>query len=174
MVEHAGDNSTAKEGQLMARASDRDHVFSVLESVVSAHGFDLEDVVVTPAGKRSMLRVVVDQDGGVDLDDIARISSAVSKTLDDADVMGGTPYVLEVTSPGVDRPLTEQRHWRRNVDRLVKVGIAGTGDRTGRIRTVDDDGVVLDVDGDEVRAAWSDLGQGRVQVEFNRKVHEDS
>ncbi|MGZ4596150.1 MAG: ribosome maturation factor RimP [Actinomycetes bacterium] len=156
----------------MSRASDRDDLLRVLDPPVTAHGFDLEDVVVTPAGKRRLLRVIVDRDGGVDLDDIARISTAVSATLDESDVMGGAPYVLEVTSPGVDRPLTERRHWRRAADRLVQVGIAGTGERTGRITLVDDEGVVLDVDGADVRAAWADLGPGHVQVEFNRKSTE--
>ncbi|MGZ4593251.1 MAG: ribosome maturation factor RimP [Actinomycetes bacterium] len=156
----------------MSRASDRDDLLRVLDPPVTAHGFDLEDVVVTPAGKRRLLRVIVDRDGGVDLDDIARISTAVSATLDESDVMGGAPYVLEVTSPGVDRPLTERRHWRRAADRLVQVGIAGTGERTGRITLVDDDGVVLDIEGAEVRAAWVDLGPGHVQVEFNRKSTE--
>jgi ribosome maturation factor RimP len=74
--------------------------------------------------------------------------------------------VLEVTSPGVDRPLTEPRHWRRAIDRLVSVGIAGVGDRTGRVVAVDDDGVDLDVDGSRVRVPWADLGRGQVQVEF--------
>ena len=90
----------------------------------TAQGLDLEDVVVTPAGKRRLLRVVVDQDGGVDLDTVAGVSTAVSATLDESDAMGGAPYVLEVTSPGVDRPLTAPRHWRRNRDRLVKVATA--------------------------------------------------
>jgi len=150
----------------MARASDRDSLLHLLEPVVAAHGFDLEDVVVTPAGKRRMLRVVVDQDGGVDLDDVAAVSTAVSSALDERDAMGGTPYVLEVTSPGVERPLTQPRHWRRAVDRLVAVGIAGVGDRTGRVVAVDDDGVDLDVAGTPVRVPWADLGRGRVQVEF--------
>jgi ribosome maturation factor RimP len=153
----------------MGRASDRDSLLRSLDPVVTARGFDLEDVIVTPAGKRRMLRVIVDKDGGVDLDDIAQISTSVASTLDESDAMGGTPYVLEVTSPGTDRPLTEPRHWRRAADRLVKVGIAGTGERTGRVVGVDDDGVRLDVEGAEQRVAWGDLGTGRVQVEFNRK-----
>ena len=154
------------------RTSAGDRLTDVLEPVVSAHGFDLEEVVVTPAGKRRIVRVIVDKDGGVDLDDIAKVSTAVSGTLDgggDTGVLGSAPYTLEVTSPGVDRPLTQPRHWRRNVDRLVTVGVAGVGDRTGRIVSADDDGVVLDVDGAEVVAPYADLGPGRVQVEFNRK-----
>ena len=157
----------------MGGASNRDSLLRTLEPVVTARGFDLEDVVVTPAGKRRMLRVVVDKDGGVDLDDIAAVSSSVSTTLDESDVMGAVPYVLEVTSPGVDRPLTLPRHWRRATQRLVRVAIAGVGDRTGRIVSADDDGVLLDIDGSEQHVAWADLGSGRVQVEFNRKSKPD-
>jgi ribosome maturation factor RimP len=152
----------------MGRTSDRDRLLRILEPVVAAHGYDLEDAVVTPAGKRRMLRVIVDKDGGVDLDDVAQVSSAVSGALDESDAMGGTPYVLEVTSPGVDRPLSLPRHWRRSVDRLVAVGIAGVGDRTGRVVSVDDEGVDLDIDGTRTRAAFPDLGPGHVQVEFTR------
>lgn len=152
----------------MSRTSDRDTLLRALEPVVAARGLDLEDVVVTPAGRRRLLRVVVDKDGPLDLDDVAQVSTVVAASLDESGVMGSAPYVLEVTSPGVDRPLTEPRHWRRNVDRLVSVGLAGVGERTGRISAVDDDGVVLLVAGAEVRAPWADLGPGRVQVEFNR------
>jgi ribosome maturation factor RimP len=157
----------------MGGASDRDSLLRTLEPVVTARGFDLEDVVVTPAGKRRMLRVVVDKDGGVDLDDMAAVSSSVSATLDESDAMGAVPYVLEVTSPGVDRLLTLPRHWRRATSRLVQVGIAGVGDRTGRVLSVDDDGVLLDLDGSPRHVAWADLGSGHVQVEFNRKASPD-
>jgi ribosome maturation factor RimP len=157
----------------MGGAPDRDALLHTLDPVVTARGFDLEDVVLTPAGKRRMLRVVVDKDGGVDLDDIATVSSAVSVTLDESDVMGAVPYVLEVTSPGVDRPLTQPRHWRRAVKRLVQVAIAGVGDRTGRVVSADDAGVLLDIDGAEQLVQWADLGNGRVQIEFNRKAQPD-
>ena len=103
-----------------------------IEPVVGAAGYDLEELVVTPAGRRSIVRVVVDRDAGVTLDDIAEVSRAVSDVLDaNDDGMGRAPYVLEVTSPGVDRPLTEPRHWRRNAGRLVTVAIgpAGAADR---------------------------------------------
>jgi ribosome maturation factor RimP len=167
-----GDNSKAKEVLDMGGASNRDSLMQTLEPVVLARGFDLEEVVVTPAGKRRVLRVVVDKDGGVDLDDIAGVSTAVSATLDESDAMGPVPYVLEVTSPGVDRPLTLPRHWRRATERLVKVGIAGVGDRTGRVVSADDDGVLLDIDGSEQPVKWADLGSGHVQIEFNRKTPE--
>ena len=154
--------------------------------VVGSAGYDLEELVVTPAGRRSVVRVVVDRDQGVTLDDIAEVSRSVSEVLDaNDDGMGRTPYVLEVTSPGVDRPLTEPRHWRRNVGRLVTVpvGPAGAPEHlTARITGVDDAGVELAVEapggkpGARRRPAtarqvpWRELGPGRVQVEFGRPV----
>lgn len=153
----------------MARGSDREALLTLLAPTAAEHGLDLEDVVVTPAGKRRLLRVVVDRDGGVELDAVAQVSTAVSKVLDDTDAMGGTPYVLEVTSPGVDRPLTEPRHWRRAQSRLVKATLADGGTVQGRVSGTDDDGVILDVDGSTRHLRWAELATGRVQVEFNRK-----
>jgi ribosome maturation factor RimP len=161
-----------------------------IEPVVGAAGYDLEELVVTPAGRRSIVRVIVDRDEGVTLDGIAEISRAVSVVLDDNDgAMGRAPYVLEVTSPGVDRPLTEPRHWRRNVGRLVAVpvGPADSAEQiTGRITAVDDGGVTLAVESGgngkpgarrkpptERAVRWSELGGGRVQVEFGRMAAPD-
>jgi ribosome maturation factor RimP len=158
-----------------------------IEPVVGAAGYDLEELVVTPAGRRSVVRVVVDRDDGVTLDDIAEVSRAVSDALDaHDDGMGRTPYVLEVTSPGVDRPLTEPRHWRRNSGRLVTVAVGPEGSAdtlTGRVTAVDDDGVTLAVEAKGKPGAkkrpptsrqvpWSQLGPGRVQVEFGRAADE--
>jgi ribosome maturation factor RimP len=154
-----------------------------IEPVVGAAGYDLEDLVVTPAGRRSVVRVVVDRDEGVTLDDIAEVSRAVSDALDsNDDGMGRAPYVLEVTSPGVDRPLTEPRHWRRNTGRLVTVAVGPPGSAeqvTGRITAVDGDGITLAVEAKGKPGAkkrpptprqvpWNQLGAGRVQVEFGR------
>ncbi|SNR85100.1 ribosome maturation factor RimP [Blastococcus mobilis] len=154
-----------------------------IEPVVAAAGYDLEELVVTPAGRRSVVRVVVDRDQGVSLDDIAEVSRAVSEVLDENDDgMGRTPYVLEVSSPGVDRPLTDQRHWRRNIGRLVTVAVGPAGhttEVTGRITAVDHAGVTLAVEAQGKPGAkkrpptprqvpWGELGSGRVQVEFGR------
>ena len=105
----------------------------VLEPVVRAAGMDLESVRVSPAGRRRLLRLVVDADGGVGLDAIAEVSREVSARLDASGVMGEVPYTLEVSSPGVDRPLTEPRHWRRAQGRLVSAPLAAAGgDDPGR------------------------------------------
>jgi len=156
----------------VARAADRASLVDLLGPVVADQGLDLEDVVVTPAGKRRLLRVVVDRDGGVGLDAVAQVSSAVSRSLDESDVMGGLPYVLEVTSPGVDRPLTDPRHWRRATGRLVTAELSGGGSAKGRVTAVDEQAVTLDVDGTDTRLTWAEVTEGRVQVEFNRRTEE--
>ena len=132
-------------------------------------GMDLEAVELTPAGKRRVLRIAVDQDGGVTLDDIAVATKRVDSVLDSSDVMGEMPYLLEVTSRGVDSPLTLPRHWRRNADRLVKVTLVEGGEVTGRIGESDEDKVRLEVDGEERELAYADIAKARVQIEFNRR-----
>ena len=104
-----------------ARDAVREQIEAELTEPLRRHGLDLEAVDITPAGKRRVLRIAVDQDGGVTLDDIADATRVVSEVLDDSEVMGEQAYTLEVTSRGVDRPLALPRHWRRNADRLVKL-----------------------------------------------------
>lgn len=152
-----------------AGGNQQQRLSALLEPVVTAAGYDLEQVSVSAAGRRSLVRVVVDKDGGVSLDDIAELSRAVSAALDAEDgALGPAAYTLEVTSPGVDRPLSLPRHWRRAADRLVRV-TAGGQVLTGRVLGADDDGVLLDVEGHERRFAYAALGPGRVQVEFAHK-----
>ena len=145
-----------------------DRLAGLLAGPIEALGLDLEAVDLSKAGKRSVLRVAVDKDGGVDLDDIAAATAEVSRLLDDSDVMGGGSYTLEVSSPGVDRPLTLPRHWRRNTTRLVKVTLAGGDEVTGRIVAADDDGADLDVEGDRRRIGFDEVSKARIQIEFKR------
>jgi ribosome maturation factor RimP len=144
----------------------RDRLAALIRPAVTAAGYDLEELEVTPAGRRRVVRVVVDADGGVSLDDVAEVSHAVSEVLDQHDdLLGSAPYVLEVTSPGVDRPLTEPRHWRRAAGRLVSVPVGGRPVE-GRVLGADEAGVELEVAGDRRRHAYEELGRGRVQVEL--------
>jgi ribosome maturation factor RimP len=148
----------------------REHLIALLEPRVSGAGYDLEDVAVATAGRRKLLRITVDAEGGIDLDAVAEVSRIVSDALDaddEAQSLLAGPYVLEVSSPGVDRPLAEPRHWRRAVGRLVNVPI---GDRTltGRVLGTDETGVTLESGGAHRTIAWAELGHGKVQVEFNR------
>lgn len=155
----------------------RSRVRAVIEPVVVAAGFDLEDVQLSRAGRRHVLRVLVDADGGISLDDVAVVSREISQALDTADEAQGEvlagEYQLEVGSPGVDRPLTLPRHWRRNVGRLVAVTVAGRS-LTGRVTAADETGIVFDVegkngkDGKTSEIPYAELGAGKVQIEFKR------
>lgn len=150
----------------------RDTLVRLLGPLVERDGLDLEDVEITPAGKRRLVRVVVDGDGGVSLDGIAAVSQSVSALLDDSPeadgALGGNPYVLEVTSPGVDRPLTEPRHWRRAAGRLVAVTLDGGEQVTGRILSSTPDVVTVQTGQGERVVALSDVSRARVEVEFSR------
>ena len=150
-------------------------IADIIRPVIAAAGLDLESVRVSAAGRRRLLRVVVDSDQGVSLDDAATISRQLSAALDTVAVMGDFPYTLEVSSPGVDRPLIDPRHWRRAVGRLVQVtvndaGVSGasgfSGVISGRIVAADSDGVTLDVGGTRRRFGYPALDAGAVQVEF--------
>jgi ribosome maturation factor RimP len=149
-----------------------------IEPLVVAAGAELDELQIQSAGRREIVRVVVDRDGGVDLDLVSEVSRAISAALDAEPLnsqFAGT-FVLEVTSPGVDRPLTEIKHWRRSIDRLVEATLADGTSVTGRIVAVDADHVVLEVQSGKVlerrTVAHADLVRGLVQVEFNRAAPE--
>ncbi len=144
----------------MTMADTRDRLAEELTGPIGRLGLDLEAVDLTSAGKRRVLRVAIDKDGGVTMDDIADATREVSRVLDDTDLMGQQAYTLEVSSPGVDRPLTLPRHWRRNTGRLVKVNFRDGEPTTGRIRGTDEAGAVLDVEGTERRLEYAEVQEG--------------
>jgi ribosome maturation factor RimP len=149
----------------------KERLRAAIEPVLAAAQYDLEDLVVSRAGNRSVVRVVVDSDQGVDSDVIADLSRDISVGLDEAEAADGPltsrGYTLEVSSPGIDRPLTQPRHWRRNRGRLVTVRVGPTT-RTGRVLAADDNGVRLDVAGEVHDLTYAELGPGKVQIEFGR------
>ena len=165
-------------GQGAQRAT-AERIEQVLTGPLAELGLDVEAVEITPAGKRRVLRVALDTDGGPTLDDVAAATKVIDRVLESdgpdgaADVMGELPYTLEVTSRGVDRPLTLPRHWRRNETRLVKVTLADDATLTGRIGASDDEGVTVAVDGVERRIPYADVRKALVQIEFNRKTRDD-
>lgn len=146
----------------------------VVADAVARAGFDLEHLQVQQAGRRQLVKVVVDSDdvdAGIGLDQVAEVSRAVSAALDALEdsrtagnVLGGS-YTLEVTSPGLDRPLTRPRHWRRA--RLRKVAVrAGEDAFVARVGDADDQGVCLLVDGDIRHVRYTDIDHAVIEVEF--------
>ena len=160
----------------MVAPSQADGVRALAEPLARNAGLVVESVTVTPAGKRRVLRVIVDlpedSTGGVPMDAVATAAQSISAALDESSVMGGMPYVLEVSSPGADRPLTERRHWLRARGRLVNlVPVAGQSPPpAGRLTDVTESGVVLDGDRE---IGWALIASGRVEVEFGRPAGSD-
>ena len=153
----------------MSAHATRDLLAEQLTGPIGSLGLDLEAVDLSNAGKRRVLRVAIDKDGGVTMDDIADATREVSRLLDDTDLMGQQAYTLEVSSPGVDRPLTLPRHWRRNTGRLVKVVLDKGDPVTGRITETDDTGAVLDVEGADHRVEYAAVKKAKIQIEFKKE-----
>lgn len=145
-----------------------DSLETLVASTVSALGFDLEALELTPAGKKRLLLIALDRDGGVGIDHIIDATRALSEVLDSSDVMGAEPYTLEVTSRGVDRPLTEPRHWRRNEGRLVRLRLDDESSVDGRIGASDESGVDI-IGRATTRYAYDQIESALVQIELNRK-----
>jgi ribosome maturation factor RimP len=147
---------------------------SVLTPAVQSAGLELEDVEMRTVGRRLVVRVLVDSDHGVTLDEVAVASRAVSDALDTSDVLGDEPYTLEVSSPGVDRPLTLPRHWVRNVGRLVSVTVTDGRETTGRLLSVSDDASAIELEVNlkgrisRTTIVLADVRKALVQVEFSR------
>ena len=158
----------------MGAVSER--VEQVLTPVINDRGLDLESVDVQPAGRRRLVRVLVDRDGGISLDDVASLSHDLSTILDDSDAMGEQPYVLEVSSPGVDRPLTLPRHWRRARGRLVSVELLDGEVLEGRVvASTESDATLATGDAESGvprTVTLHDVRHAQVKVEFNHAGYE--
>ncbi|MDJ0357268.1 ribosome maturation factor RimP [Paenarthrobacter sp. PH39-S1] len=166
----------------LATATEAKRLFRLLNPAVKAHRLYLEDVSVHLAGAHRTVSVVVDleQDlsGGVGLDIIAEISRELSDVLDADPHDDGRPFDLEVSSPGVSRPLTEPRHWRRARGRMVRINVMQGENLTGRLLAVDDDGVTIRPElpvkkgmkpkqGEPERISFGRIRRGTVEVEFS-------
>lgn len=151
-------------------------ITSLVAPSVASCGLDIDRVEVLPAGHRKVVRIFLDGDGpkgrGPSLDEIATATRAISAALDEAPAMGTHPWTLEVSSRGVSRPLTEEKHFRRNVSRLVTVQTPD-GELTGRIVAVADGVLTLDVDGAKQTLPLAQVGRAQVQVELNRRLDDE-
>ena len=143
----------------------KDQIFELIDPLVNSAGLVLEEVQVQTPGKHRFVTIIVDSESGLNLDQVTDVSRVIGEALDSANFMGATPYTLEVTSPGVDRPLTAPRHWRKNVDRLVKVTKSDGEVFKARILSADDDRATLD----NGPIDYAEIKRAIIEVEFNRK-----
>ncbi|MGA1158707.1 MAG: ribosome maturation factor RimP [Candidatus Nanopelagicaceae bacterium] len=145
---------------------DTDELNLLLKPVVAATGYILEEIKVSSYGKRKHLTVIIDGvERNPNLDEVAAISRAISEELDRISVLGDQPFTLEVTTPGIERPLTLQRHWVKNVGRMVEILLQDDKKMVGRINAVEKEKVEID----EVLVHFNDIKSARIQIEFNRK-----
>jgi len=151
----------------------KDQISELVTPAVSDLGFYLEDVHVATPGNHRIVTCIVDGDLSLNLDQVTSVSRVISELLDEAAFMGETPFTLEVTSPGVDRPLTQPRHFAKNVDRLLKIVKLDGSAVTGRILSNTDQDVTLTVtikkETVEQTVPLADIKRAVVEIEFNRK-----
>jgi len=150
-----------------------DQIAQLVTPAVEAQGFFLEEVLLVSPGKHRIITCIVDGDTSLNMDQVTAVSRAISELLDEAPFMGEAAFTLEVTSPGVDRPLTKPRHFAKNVDRLLKVTRTDGEVITGRITANTDAAVTLSVtekkESKETVIAFADIKRATVEIEFNRK-----
>ena len=142
----------------------KEDISAVITPALSALGFYLEDVTVTSAGRRSMLTVIVDGDTHLSLDQVTSATKAIGEIVESLQSLGDTPFTLEVTSPGLDRPLTKPRHWRKNIDRLVKVVLLDGKEVKGRIKAASEVSAIVD----ESEINFADIKRASLEVEFKQ------
>jgi ribosome maturation factor RimP len=150
-----------------------DQIAQLVTPAVEAQGFFLEEVLLVSPGKHRIVTCIVDGQSSLNMDQVTAVSRAISELLDKAAFMGEAPFTLEVTSPGVDRPLTKPRHFAKNVDRLLKVVRTDGEVVTGRISGNTETELTLSVtekkEVKEVVIALADIKRATVEIEFNRK-----
>ena len=142
----------------------KEEISAAITPALSALGFYLEDVTITSAGRRSMLTVIVDGDTHLSLDQVTSATKAIGEIVESLQSLGDTPFTLEVTSPGLDRPLTKPRHWRKNIDRLVKVVLLDGKEVKGRIKAASE--VSATVGESEIN--FTDIKRASLEVEFKQ------
>ena len=144
--------------------SNKEQVAVVITPAIESLGFYVEDISITSAGRRSMLTVIVDGDTHLSLDQVTVATKAISEIVENLPTLGNNPFTLEVTSPGLDRPLTKPRHWRKNKDRLIKIVLNDGKEITGRIKDSTDDQVIVD----EQKVAFVDIKRATLEIEFKQ------
>ena len=145
--------------------SNKEQVLAVITPEIESLGFYVEDITITSAGKRSMLTVIVDGDTHLSLDQVTVATKAISEIVENLPTLGNNPFTLEVTSPGLDRPLTRPRHWRKNQERLIKIVLNDGKEINGRIKDSTESAVTVD----DKSINFADIKRATLEVEFKKE-----
>jgi len=147
-----------------------DNLNELLAPVINASGLLLEEIKVIPVGRSRIISVIVDhEERNLNLDEVAASSRAISEILENYSQLGDNPFTLEVTSPGVDRPLVKAHHWKKNLGRLISIVKVDGEKLVGRLKSLDLDSALLEVKSGEVSILFSEIKRATVEIEFNRK-----
>ncbi|MEI7561847.1 MAG: ribosome maturation factor RimP [Actinomycetes bacterium] len=144
--------------------SNKEQVLAVITPAIESLGFYIEDINISSAGRRSMLTVIVDGDTHLSLDQVTVATKAISEIVENLPTLGNNPFTLEVTSPGLDRPLTKPRHWRKNKDRLIKIVLTDGKEVSGRIKDSNEASATVD----EQVINFADIKRATLEVEFKQ------
>ncbi len=151
----------------------KDQISDLITPALTSAEYFLEDINIVTPGKHRIVTIIVDGEKALNLDQVTVATKLISELLDEASFMGETPFTLEVTSPGIDRPLTLPRHFAKNHDRLLKVTKNDGEVVTGRITAITDSEVTLTVavkkELVEHVISLTDIKRALVEIEFNRK-----
>lgn len=142
----------------------KEEISAVITPALASIGFYLEDLTITSAGRRSIITVIIDGDSHLSLDQVTVATKAISELIENISNLGDNSFTLEVTSPGLDRPLTKPRHWQKNIDRLVRVIMLDTKEIKGRIKSANNDSVLID----ENNIFFVDIKRATLEVEFKQ------
>lgn len=137
-------------------------ISAAIRPIIEASGNYLEELTITSAGKVKILTVIVDSDSHLNLDQITAVTKEISEVIETLEELGDSAFTLEVTSPGIDRPLTKPRHWRKNFDRLVKITMTSGQDIQGRIGKATESTVSV---GDQT-VSFEDIKRAVLEIEF--------
>ena len=139
-----------------------EEISAAIRPIIEATGNYLEELTITTAGKVKILTVIVDSDAHLNLDQVTAVTKEISLVIEELPVLGDTAFTLEVTSPGLDRPLTMPRHWRKNLDRLVKITMTSGQVIEGRIGAATETSVLVD----ENTVSFEDIKRAVLEIEF--------
>lgn len=139
-----------------------EEISAAIRPIIEATGNYLEELTITTAGRVKILTVIIDSDAHLNLDQVTAVTKEISQVIEELPALGETAFTLEVTSPGLDRPLTKPRHWRKNLDRLVKITMTSGQVIEGRIGAASETSVLVD----ENTVSYEDIKRAVLEIEF--------
>ena len=140
----------------------KEKIAAALAPIIEASGNFLEDLSITTAGKHRILTVVIDSEKHLTLDEVTVVTKSLSEIVENLSEIGDLPFTLVVTSPGVERPLTLPRHWKKNLGRLINIVLNDGTLINGRIGESTQSEVTVA----QKKINFADIKKATIEIEF--------